>query len=528
MRGADAGAAAARCWRPSTRRFYRIRTLEDFAEQTLDGHAFLTARYRHEGRRRHAGDRLRRARRPAGRGCARSPPGRPRSARGRPSRSPTSTREHDGRARARDELAAAAARRARGRAAAGRRAPHRRGRRASRGGAAACRRSRRSRSARARRPGRAGGPARPAPDDVRTACVCRGSSEFSLERLPSAEDVYLFHGVARANPKDERLFALAEVRDLTPVRDEDGTRQRAARARAHARRGARGHPPLPGPPQAEPAAAVEPRPAARLADDRPRARGDPVAGRPARRRATAGSASRWCSSRAALREAGGSASACCASSRPAGRRRRRRGRRPADAAAAAARRGRAADRRGAPARPAAPGRDRQAAGARATATTARAASRPASSSSTTSTTAARLVPVDRPPAHNPAGVVVGLIRNFTERHPEGMLRVIAARRPDAGARLAGRARVPADHRGARPGRGAAACRSSGSRCRPGRRSPWTAAPRTWTGSPPCCGGSSSSRRPAARSTSWSPASTSAPSRTGTPRRRCSCTRGASS
>ena len=36
-------------------------------------------------------------------------------------------------------------------------------------------------------------------------------------------------------------------------------------------------------------------------------------------------------------------------------------------------------------------------------------------------------------------------------------------------------------------------------------------------------GSSSSPRPAARSTSSSPGSTSAPSRTGTPRRRCSCT-----
>ncbi|MBL8931084.1 MAG: hypothetical protein JNL54_13250 [Kineosporiaceae bacterium] len=40
---------------------------------------------------------------------------------------------------------------------------------------------------------------------------------FELERLPSAEDVYLFLGQARDNPKDRRLFALAEVRDLTPV-----------------------------------------------------------------------------------------------------------------------------------------------------------------------------------------------------------------------------------------------------------------------------------------------------------------------
>jgi acetyl/propionyl-CoA carboxylase alpha subunit/acetyl-CoA carboxylase carboxyltransferase component len=45
---------------------------------------------------------------------------------------------------------------------------------------------------------------------------------FALTRLDSAEDVYLFHGVARDNPKDERLFALAEVRDLTPIRDETG------------------------------------------------------------------------------------------------------------------------------------------------------------------------------------------------------------------------------------------------------------------------------------------------------------------
>jgi acetyl-CoA carboxylase carboxyltransferase component/biotin carboxyl carrier protein len=47
-------------------------------------------------------------------------------------------------------------------------------------------------------------------------------SNFSLRRLPSAEDVYLFHAVAHANPKDERLIALAEVRDLTAARDSSG------------------------------------------------------------------------------------------------------------------------------------------------------------------------------------------------------------------------------------------------------------------------------------------------------------------
>ena len=47
-------------------------------------------------------------------------------------------------------------------------------------------------------------------------------SNFKIERLPSVEDVYLIRGVAHDNPKDERIFACAEVRDLTPVRDKTG------------------------------------------------------------------------------------------------------------------------------------------------------------------------------------------------------------------------------------------------------------------------------------------------------------------
>jgi acetyl-CoA carboxylase carboxyltransferase component len=47
-------------------------------------------------------------------------------------------------------------------------------------------------------------------------------ANFRLTRLPSAEDVYVFHGVAEENPKDHRLFALAEVRDLTVVPDASG------------------------------------------------------------------------------------------------------------------------------------------------------------------------------------------------------------------------------------------------------------------------------------------------------------------
>ena len=47
-------------------------------------------------------------------------------------------------------------------------------------------------------------------------------SNFNIERLPSVQDVYLLHAVARDNPKDERLIACAEVRDVTPVRNESG------------------------------------------------------------------------------------------------------------------------------------------------------------------------------------------------------------------------------------------------------------------------------------------------------------------
>ena len=47
--------------------------------------------------------------------------------------------------------------------------------------------------------------------------------EFDLTRLPSAdEEIYLFKAVARSNPADERLFAMGQVRDLTPLRETDG------------------------------------------------------------------------------------------------------------------------------------------------------------------------------------------------------------------------------------------------------------------------------------------------------------------
>ncbi|MFG2004558.1 biotin carboxylase N-terminal domain-containing protein [Spirillospora sp. NPDC048911] len=47
--------------------------------------------------------------------------------------------------------------------------------------------------------------------------------DFDLTRLPSAdEEIYLFKAVAKSNPADERLIALGQVRDLTPVREADG------------------------------------------------------------------------------------------------------------------------------------------------------------------------------------------------------------------------------------------------------------------------------------------------------------------
>ncbi|MEU8298840.1 carboxyl transferase domain-containing protein [Micromonospora sp. NPDC048909] len=47
--------------------------------------------------------------------------------------------------------------------------------------------------------------------------------KFDLTRLPSSdEEVYLFQCVARENRSDERLVAFAQVRDLTELREQDG------------------------------------------------------------------------------------------------------------------------------------------------------------------------------------------------------------------------------------------------------------------------------------------------------------------
>ena len=47
-------------------------------------------------------------------------------------------------------------------------------------------------------------------------------AHFDLRRLPAPEHVYLFEAAGRGNPRDRRLIALAELHDLTPLRDGAG------------------------------------------------------------------------------------------------------------------------------------------------------------------------------------------------------------------------------------------------------------------------------------------------------------------
>ncbi len=46
--------------------------------------------------------------------------------------------------------------------------------------------------------------------------------EFDIRRLDAPEDVLLLDAVAKSNPSDRRLIAMAQVRQMAPVRDEDG------------------------------------------------------------------------------------------------------------------------------------------------------------------------------------------------------------------------------------------------------------------------------------------------------------------
>ena len=134
-----------------------------------------------------------------------------------------------------------------------------------------------------------------------------------------------------------------------------------------------------------------------------------------------------------------------------------------------------------------------------------------------------LVPVDRPLGRNTAGLVTGVVSTPTRRYPDGVTRVVllgdptkslgALAEPEctrviAALDLAERMGVPVEW----------FALSSGARISMDLRHR-----EHGLGGRRTASGSSSSPRPAARSTSWWRGSTSVPSRTGTPRPRCSCT-----
>ncbi len=243
--------------------------------------------------------------------------------------------------------------------------------------------------------------------------------EFDLERLASPEDVYMFHGVARANAKDERLFALAEVRDLTAIRDSGGRivglpeLERVLVSVLESIRGFQARRPLHRRLMWN-RVVLHAWPVIELAPDEIRALIERVAPR------TIGLGIELVELQGRLRDHGVVRDASLRFFSPTGH-----GvavevedlptepLRPLDEAA---RRISAARRRGtlhpaeivkllAPAHPA--------------------AGQPAGEFIEHELSGdGRLEPVDRPPATNPSGIVVGTVRNFTERYPEGMLRVI--------------------------------------------------------------------------------------------------------
>ena len=77
-------------------------------------------------------------------------------------------------------------------------------------------------------------------------CSSSGSRSSTSSGSPRRRTCTCTAASRAANPKDERLFAVAEVRDLTPVRDASGRVVQLPAARARAARGARGHAPVPG------------------------------------------------------------------------------------------------------------------------------------------------------------------------------------------------------------------------------------------------------------------------------------------
>ena len=73
--------------------------------------------------------------------------------------------------------------------------------------------------------------------------------EFDITRLDAPEDVLLYHCIAKDNEADQRLVAMAQVRELAVVRDEDDRVTRCPRSSARsptASRGSAGRAPLRG------------------------------------------------------------------------------------------------------------------------------------------------------------------------------------------------------------------------------------------------------------------------------------------
>ena len=339
------------------------------------------------------------------------------------------------------------------------------------------------------------------------------AAQLRITRLEAPEDVLLYHCVAPDNPADERLVALAQVRELTVVRDDDGhvvvaAAGRAAPSprcleairRARTARGAAGTRldmnrvflhiwPVVDAPLEELAGLQR---SARAADGGRRDRGGRGAG-PHRWRRTAP-----CSRRRDPVLLPGRVRGRRVVRRRADRAARAAGRLRAEGAARAPPRHRLPLRAAADARR--PGRHlRRARPRRRPARWCRSTGRPGS---------------------NKAGVVAGVVTTPTAAAPRGHHPGGAARRPDQGAGRGRRAGVRAGDRRPRPGRADA---GAGGVVRPVGRRPDLDGLRHrehGLGGRGAARGSSRSPRTAARSTSSSPASTSAPSRTGTPRRRC--------
>ena len=252
---ADTPTRPARCCAVLTRRYYKIRALGSVRVEQVGGADVCRAEYVHDGRRRarrrrpgprRAASRLRSARRPRPQPMSRPPTPSPSTC--YLPLSPSTADHHDSLAAQVRELLAAAALPTLD--------PP------GRGDPVRCRRSTSSPSGAptSTAPGPYWMASEPDPETFAEDVKFRGLhpmiarrlqmwrlKNFEIRPLPAPGEVHLFDCVARDTPSDERLIAVAEVRDMTPVRDDDGPRRRPAGGRARPRRLPRRHPAGPGP-----------------------------------------------------------------------------------------------------------------------------------------------------------------------------------------------------------------------------------------------------------------------------------------